>query len=151
VPEDEYNMMGKLVKAFLIKPVGPSGEIVKYVQPDTTAAYGKYLVMNVANCSGCHTQRGMAGEITGELLAGGGPMEEKGLPPLTPPNLTPDSSSRIFGWGQQNFIKRFRMGKLIKHSHMPWNSYKKMTDQELIAIYNFLQSVKPAKTAVIKK
>jgi mono/diheme cytochrome c family protein len=151
VPEDEYNMMGKLVKAFLIKPVGPSEEIVKYVQPDTTATYGKYLVMNVANCSGCHTQRGMAGEVTGELLAGGGPMEEKGFPALTPPNLTPDSSSRIFGWGQQNFIKRFRMGKLIKHSHMPWNSYKKMTDRELIAIYNFLQSVKPAKTAVVKK
>ena len=141
VPENEFNVMGKIVKAFILKPTGPSGSIPKTIAPDTSVQYGGYLVNYVGNCSGCHTQRGMAGEVTGELLAGGGPMEEKGLPPLTPPNLTPDSSSRIFGWGQQNFIKRFRMGKLIKHSHMPWNSYKKMTDQELIAIYNFLQSV----------
>jgi hypothetical protein len=151
VPENDYNMMGKLVKAFMIKPVGPQGEIVKYVQPDTSASYGKYLVMSLGNCSGCHTGRNMAGEPEGELLAGGNPMEDEGLPPLTPPNLTPDSSSRIFGWSQKNFIDRFRMGKLIKHSHMPWNTYKNMTDDELKAIYNFLHSVKPAKTHVPKK
>jgi mono/diheme cytochrome c family protein len=144
-------MMGKIVKAFLVKPVGPKGEIAKYVQPDTTATYGKYLVMNLGNCAGCHTHRGMAGDYEGELLAGGDPMTEKGFPSLTPPNLTPDSSGRIFGWSQQNFIDRFRMGKLIKHSHMPWNTFKNMTDDELKAIYNFLHSVKPAKTYSPKK
>ena len=151
VPEDEFNLMGKVVKAFLVKPVGPKGEIAKYVQPDTTAAYGKYLVMNLGNCAGCHTNRGMTGDYEGDLLAGGNPIDEKEFPLLAPPNLTPDSSSRIFGWSQKNFIGRFRMGKLIKHSHMPWNSYKNMTDDELIAIYNFLRSVKPAKTYVPKK
>ena len=151
VPQDDYNMMGKMIKAFMIKPVGPKGEIVKYLQPDTTAAYGKYLVMNLGNCSGCHTSRNMAGEYDDELLAGGNPMTEKGFPALTPPNLTPDSSGRIFGWSQKNFIDRFRLGKLIKHSHMPRNTFKNMTDVELKAIYNFLHSVKPAKTHIPKK
>jgi hypothetical protein len=35
------------------------------------------------------------------------------------------------------------MGKLIKHSHMPWESYGRMSDDELKAIYNYLRSLKP--------
>jgi len=150
VPEHEYTVMGKVIKAFLIKPVGPSEEIPKKVTRDSTAAYGKYLALNVANCNGCHTQRDMTGGFIGEPFAGGSPFEEPGKQTLTPPNLTPDSSSRIFNWTQQDFINRVRMGKLIEHSHMPWNSYKRMTDSDLKAIYNYLRTLKPAKTGAIK-
>jgi mono/diheme cytochrome c family protein len=146
VPKNSLNVLGNVVKAFVIKPVGPSEDVPKNVVPDTTAFYGRYIVNNIANCRGCHTKRDISGEYTGELLAGGVPMEQKGFPALTPPNLTPDPSSRIFGWSQDMFIKRFRMGKLIPHSEMPWNSFKRMTDDELKAIYNYLQTVKPAKT-----
>ena len=147
VPDHKLNIMGNVVKAFMVKPVGPDGEVPKAVNPDTTATYGRYLVLNLANCSGCHTQRDMSGAFVGEPFAGGNPMEGG----LVPPNITPDSSSRIFGWSQENFISRFRMGKLIPGSHMPWNSFKRMSDDELKAIYNYLQTVKPAKTPVIKK
>ena len=145
-PENELNIMGNLVKAFLIKPVGPSENILPAVKPDTTAAYGKYLVFNVANCSGCHTQRSISGAYTGELLAGGDPMDHG----LVPPNLTTDSSSRIFGWTQEAFVNRFRAGKLNPQSEMPWNSFKRMNEVELKAIYNFLQTVKPVKTKTPK-
>jgi mono/diheme cytochrome c family protein len=37
------------------------------------------------------------------------------------------------------------MGK-INNSEMPWNSYKRMTDSELKAIYKYLKTLKPAKT-----
>lgn len=141
-PENELNLVGNIVKAFLVKPVGPSEKILASVTPDTTAAYGKYLVFNVGNCSGCHTQRSISGAYTGELLAGGNPMGHG----LVPPNLTSDSSSRIFGWSQQAFVNRFRAGKLNPQSEMPWNSFKRMNDVELKAIYNFLQTVKPVKT-----
>jgi mono/diheme cytochrome c family protein len=123
---------------------------MKSVVPDTTAAYGKYLVLNIGNCAGCHTGRGMAGEQIGELLAGGAPMGEEGGPQLTPPNLTPDSSGRIFDWSQQKFIDRFKKGRLISYSHMPWGSFKNMTDDELKAIYKYLRSLKPSKTYVPK-
>jgi mono/diheme cytochrome c family protein len=150
VPEHELNVLGKVVKAFLVKPVGPDGEVPEKVQADTSAAYGKYLAISVAGCNSCHTQRDMAGRFTGEPFAGGGPFEEPGKTTLIPPNLTPDSSSRIFGWSQEDFIRRFRMGKVISHSHMPWNAYSRMNDDELKAIYTFLKTVKPAKTAMVE-
>jgi len=141
-PANQLNLIGNVVKAFLIKPVRPSETIAATVKPDTTAAYGKYLVLNVGNCSGCHTKRSISGEYTGELLAGGGPMEHG----LVPPNLTPDSTGRIFGWSQQTFINRFRMGKLNNNSVMPWQSFKRMNNTELTAIYNYLHTIKPVKT-----
>ncbi|MDB5248386.1 MAG: cytochrome c [Segetibacter sp.] len=151
VPKHNLNLIGNMVNAFMVKPVGPSEEVAKKVQPDTTASYGRYLVHNLANCNGCHSRRDISGKLVGEPFTGGSPMKKEGFPALTPPNLTPDSSSRIFGWTQQMFIQRFRMGKLIKHSEMPWNTFKRMSDDELKAIYNYLRTVKPARTLTADK
>ena len=69
VKDNELNFIGKAVKAFLIKPVGPDGDVAKTITPDTTAAYGKYLAHYVTNCRGCHTNRSlMTGEYTGPFL-----------------------------------------------------------------------------------
>ena len=147
VPDHSYNVMGKLIKAFLIKPSGPSERIKEVVAPDTTAVYGKHLVMAVANCNECHTKRNAIGDYVGEPLAGGTAFEEKGHPTLITPNLTPDpETGRIANWSQEAFIKRFRMGRTIPYSHMPWESYGRMTDDELKAIYNYLRSIKPVNT-----
>ncbi len=146
VPDHDLNVMGNLVKAFMVKPVGPGGAVPVSVKPDTSASYGRYFVTSIAECGGCHTQRNLSGAFTGEPFAGGNPMENG----LVPPNLTPDSGSRIFSWTQADFINRFRKGKLNPDSHMPWNSYKRMNDTELKAIYNYLKTVKPAKTPVVK-
>ncbi|MGN6617853.1 MAG: c-type cytochrome [Ilyomonas sp.] len=145
VPAHKPNLIGKMVIAFLVKPVGPSEEIPKSVIKDTTAAYGRYLAINIAGCQECHTKRDLSGTYTGELLAGGGPMKEGDYPALTPPNLTTDPSSRIANWSEQDFINRFREGKKIPYSPMPWNNYKQMSDDELKAIYHFLKSLEPAK------
>lgn len=147
VPANTLDLVGNLVKAFMVKPVGPTGEIPVAVKEDTSAAYGKYLAMSVAECNGCHTERNLAGEFTGAPFGGGAPMDENnGFPALTPPNLTPDPSGRIYGWSQEMFINRFRQGKLIPYSPMHWSSFKHMTDTELKAIYNFLKTLKPVKT-----
>jgi mono/diheme cytochrome c family protein len=145
-PDNQLNVAGKLVNAFMVKPVGPSAPIAETVQPDSTAAYGEYLVTSVGNCSGCHTQRGLTGGYTGAWLAGGNEMAYG----IVTPNITTDSSSRIFGWSQQMFINRFRMGKLNPKSEMPWNSFRRMDDTELTAIYKYLQTVKPARTPLKK-
>ena len=146
VPDHELNAIGKAVNAFMIKPVGPTGEVPKVVTPDTTAVYGKYLALSVAECSGCHTKRNLAGEFTGASFAGGNEIDG-----FITPNLTPDSSGKIFNWSKELFIERFRMGKLIPKSPMPWNSFKRMTDDELTAIYHFLRTLKPVNTAEIKQ
>jgi len=142
VPDHKPNILGYVVKAFMLKPVGPTGEPPKKVTRDSCAAYGEYLALHVSECNGCHTKRDMrSGAFIGEPLAGGNEIEG-----FVSPNLTPDSTGRIFGWTKQNFIDRFHLGKLFPKSPMPWNSFKHMTDEELTAIYNYLHTVKPVKT-----
>jgi mono/diheme cytochrome c family protein len=146
VPEHDYNFMGKMIKAFLIKPQGPTERVKDVIAADTTAEYGRHLVMAVANCNECHTKRNGIGDFVGAPLAGGNKFEEKGLPTLVTPNLTPDpETGRITRWTQEAFLKRFRMGKLIKYSHMPWESFGRMSDEELKAIYKYLKSLPPTK------
>jgi mono/diheme cytochrome c family protein len=150
VPDHSYNVVGNLIKAFLIKPVAPTERIAVAVPEDTTANYGRHMVMAVANCNECHTKRDAIGAYVGEPLAGGTEFEEKGKPTLISPNLTPDPTSRIFGWSQEAFIQRFRLSRTIPYSHMPWESFRRMSDTELKAIYNYLQTIKPVKTEVAK-
>lgn len=145
VPQHEYGFMGKVVKAFLVRPIGPSVPIQKHIAEDSTAAYGEYLVNSTTNCSGCHTKRDLAGNIAGPLMAGGNQIEG-----LVSVNLTPDSSSRIFGWSEKMFVDRMHMGKLNPKSEMPWNSFKHMDDIELKAIFRYLQTVPPAKMPEVK-
>lgn len=146
VPDHQFNALGKVIKAFMLKPTGPSDEIPKTINPDTTATYGNYMVNYVANCAGCHTKRDpMTGAYISPILAGGMVFDEGGGDPLVSPNLTTDSSSRIYSWNYEVFKSRFKMGRLVKHSPMPWESYKRMTDDEIKAIFNYLQTVKPAK------
>jgi len=151
VMENELNFMGKAVKAFLIKPAGPDGEVVKTITPDSTAVYGKYLATYIANCRGCHTNRSlMTGEYIGPFFAGGLKFEssiEKGAYCVTP-NLTPDKETgKMTGWTQQQFIDRFRLKKIIAASDMPWDQFRKMSDNDLKAIYQYLISLEPIKNA----
>jgi mono/diheme cytochrome c family protein len=130
------------------------------VVQDTSANYGQYLANSVANCRGCHTNRDlMTGAFTGEDYSGGLVFEEptdSGTYVLTTPNLTPDATGRLKGWTRQQFIDRFRKGTMIKQTHMPWGPFSRMSDDELKAIYEFLQTVKPVhneikETFVFKK
>ncbi|MGZ8517024.1 MAG: c-type cytochrome [Chitinophagaceae bacterium] len=43
------------------------------------------------------------------------------------------------------------MGKLQPKSPMPWQSFGRMTDEELKAIYSYLKTLKPVKTTEVKK
>lgn len=152
IPDHEYNLMGKLIKAYMIKAEGPTEPVKKSIAADTTAVYGRHLVMAVANCNECHTKRDGVGKYVGEPMAGGTTFEEKGFPTLTSPNLTPDpTTGRIYKWSQDDFIRRFRMGKAIPYSHMPWDAYSRMSDDELKAIYNYLKSLKPVNTTAVAK
>lgn len=152
VPVNDMNMLGNFVRAFFIKPVYPDGEVLKSIRRDTSAAYGEYLAASVANCKGCHTNRDLTtGAFIGEPYAGGLKLESAIEPEkynVITPNLTPDATGRITGWSQEMFLKRFRQGTIIKHTHMPWEAFGRMTDDELKAIYNFLQTVKPVKNAI---
>jgi mono/diheme cytochrome c family protein len=140
VPQHSLNLLGMAVKAFLIKPVGPKGDVPKTVIKDTSVEYGRYLATSISNCGGCHTEKDMVTrELLGDEFAGGAEIEG-----YITPNLTPHPNGRMHGWEQKTFIERFRKGKLIPGSPMPWSSYRRMSDDELKAIYKFLLTLKPS-------
>jgi len=89
----------------------------------------------------------MTGAFIGVPFAGGMKFDhpESGISLVTP-NLTPDKETgRLFGWTEQMFINRFRQGRLIKESDMPWDQFRQMSDNDLRAVYNFLMSMNPVK------
>jgi mono/diheme cytochrome c family protein len=156
-PAHEWNMLGNAVRALMIKPMG-DGKFDDAPAADTTAAYGHYLAESVANCRGCHTERNMMnGEYIGPYYAGGHKMElmdDKGEvihgQHIITPNLTSDAESgRIYGWSQQQFLSRFRQGKLIPGSPMPWGPFGRMSEVEIIALYKYLSTLKPVKNVVM--
>lgn len=157
VPENDFNFLGKMLHAVgVIKPMG-DGEVPTMPQMDSTVLYGEYLANSVANCQGCHTNRDLkTGGWIGEKYAGGFAMEminadgtlSKDKHVITP-NITPDKETgRIAAWKQEDFIKRFRTGRVIQGSPMPWGPFSRMSDMELKAIYKYLQTIKPVDNAV---
>ncbi|MDQ7052943.1 MAG: cytochrome c [candidate division KSB1 bacterium] len=103
--------------------------------PGITVEYGQYLA---PGCMGCH----------GPHLTGG---KIPGAPPDWPlaANLTP--SGNLKDWDEAGFIQAMRTG--IKPNgqpfqpQMPYQTLKAMTDEELKAIWLFLQSL-PANTGL---
>jgi mono/diheme cytochrome c family protein len=153
--KNEWNLLGKIVKAIgMITPKG-DGNVPSAPAPDTTAEYGHYLAESVANCRGCHTKRDLkTGNYVGIEYAGQMPFEvlDKNAQPikgkhLVTPNLTPDPiTGRISNWTQYVFVKRFQMGRVISGSPMPWGAFSRMNEKDLTALYKFFATLEPVKS-----
>ena len=152
IPATEWNFMGKVVKALVIRPVGPNGEVPKSVAADTTAAYGVYLANSVANCRGCHTNRDLkTGAYVGEYYAGGFALPSARKPGVAcvSPNLTPDATTgHVVNWTREKFIERMKQGRIIPASDMPWTEFKGFSDNDLKAIWAYLQTLKPVQNKI---
>lgn len=99
------------------------------VEPGVTIAYGEYLVQ-AGQCRTCH----------GADLSGGKDPDPK-APPA--PNLT--SSGELSAWTQDDFLQMFHTGKTPAghqiNQYMPWKEIGQMTDDELRAMWLYLQSL----------
>lgn len=144
----ELTPLGHVLQAFILKPTPPKREPKKSFPPEATAAYGEYLTNTISDCHGCHTARDKrTGAFIGKDFAGGFEITSHSAPDkvFISPNLTPDpKTGRITDWTEDAFVARFRMGRLIPGSPMPWPEVGKMTDTDLRAIYKYLRSLPPA-------
>ena len=50
-------------------------------------------------------------------------------------------------WGVNDFLARFRKGRLLPIALMPWGAFGRMTDDDLRAIYRYLRSLPPTVNA----
>ena len=106
------------------RPVAP--------EPGITSEYGEYLTYS---CKVCHG-----------LTLSGGPIP--GFPASWPaaPNLTFGEGSALPAWTEQGFMDTLRTGmtpdgREVRGEYMPWGSYKHMNDNEMKAVWVYLQSL----------
>jgi mono/diheme cytochrome c family protein len=134
-PEPQVGPMGRLFYLLGNFPLMPA-ELIDQTgtrpaapAPGPTVAYGEYLAHT---CKGCH----------GENLSGG---PVGGTPPDVPPaaNLTP--GGELVGWTEQDFATAVRTGVKPSGTHlnefMPTKFFSQMTDDELAAVWAYLQSL----------
>ena len=150
VPPHRPNLLGMVVKATaLAHPVGPRATPPRVSPRGGTVENGRYLVESVALCGACHTQRDpQTGAYVGPHLAGATGFLEPGDPgrSWSPPNLTSDASTgRLAGMSEDEFVARFRAGRLLAGSPMPWQGFRRIADDDLRAIYRYLKTLPPVR------
>jgi hypothetical protein len=156
VPPSEFYTVGKALVAFgVLKPEGPTTAPPARVPIEPTAAYGKYVVHTLANCRGCHTEMDLnTGQYIGTDLAGKNmfpPDHFSGGYAYMAPNLTPCPETGIIAhWSEDQFISRFRAGRVYEGSHMPWGAFSRLDTVELRAVYAYLQSLDPVHNPIEK-
>lgn len=119
-------------------------------QPDqsTPVKRGEYLV-TIAACSDCHTPQVKGQQIPGLEFAGGFVLEGP-WGRVASPNITPDASG-ISYYNEELFLEAMRTGfvKARKINQiMGWWNYRHLTDQDLKAVFAYLQTLKPVKHRV---
>ncbi len=141
--ENEFpdRRIGPLLRVMLALGQAPTSEgmIIDHDAPRSpmperavTAEYGQYLV--ATSCTACH----------GTDLAGGTIRDLKGEL-IVALNLTP--GGELKGWSEADFINTIRTGVTVDgrtlNEVMPWRYIGQMTDEELQAIWLYLQSIPP--------
>jgi mono/diheme cytochrome c family protein len=145
VPMHQYNLLGKIMKATLLaNPVGPTGTPLHETPHGATVENGRYLVESVAKCGACHTQRDMrSGAYTGAPLGGSKDFDPANGVSWSPPNITNDPTGKIGQMTEDEFVTRFRAGRLLEHSPMPWQGFKNLAEDDIRAIYRYIKTVPP--------
>jgi mono/diheme cytochrome c family protein len=99
---------------------------------------GRYLAV-VGDCAACHTLPG-----SGHLFAGGRPIETP-FGTLLAPNITPDPTTGIGAWTNDEFVNALTKGTGRNGTHlypaMPYTYYTKVTRDDALAIRAYLNSV----------
>jgi mono/diheme cytochrome c family protein len=150
VPPHHYTILGKVVRATVLsKPVGPTATPLAQAPHGASVETGHYLVESVALCWSCHTERSqMTGAFTGPRYGGTKGFKESDDTARTwsPPNITSDpETGRLGTMSEDQFVARFRQGRVIPGSPMPWQAFSKMDEDDLRAIYRYLKSVPAVK------
>jgi mono/diheme cytochrome c family protein len=142
-----FNLIGKAVLAFAIKPIGPKSTPPKTTPPEApTVERGAYVATAVATCAECHTKRNpIDGSFVTARFSGG--MEfrvPKSNKVIVSPNLTPSKYGRITSWSEEQFVGRFGAGVGIPHTHMPWRQFQRMSETDVRAVYRYLRTLPPS-------
>jgi mono/diheme cytochrome c family protein len=118
-----------------------------------TVERGEYIARSAAFCVGCHSNQKDFRVVEGTEFGGSNqPMESEFADDkfkYIAPNLTPDPETGIAGkWTEEQFLARFEAGRAYRGSPMPWGNYQNMSQDDLKAVWMYLQTVKPIKNEI---
>lgn len=140
-PQSNVSLTGKIVMTLVNEITFIPAELIAHDAPrpvapqiGITPEYGEYLSLS---CKVCHGLTMSGGVIPGF---------PSDWPPA--PNLTFGAGSRLPIWGESGFMQTLRTGvtpegDTIIAKYMPWEAYAFMTDDELKAVWVYLQSLEP--------
>ncbi|NOS94432.1 MAG: c-type cytochrome [Cyclobacteriaceae bacterium] len=129
--------------------------------PSDMLAYGAYMT-NAAACMECHTKVNDQGQVIPEVAFGGGrAFQYPDGSVVTSSNITSDAETGIGNWSEEAFVQRFKtyadssyvtpaVAKGEFQTVMPWTMYAQMKREDLVAIYNYLKTVKPINQKIVK-
>jgi cytochrome c2 len=143
---------------FILNTIPEKAKLQKRPDPSDVVAYGKYMI-TASGCMECHTKQ-EKGKVVGEFYAGGFEFDFGNGTMVRSPNITPHETG-IGAWNKNQFIQRFKMytdssfvlpsvdmEKGEYQTVMPWTMYAGMTEEDLGAIFEYLQTVKPVNNTV---
>lgn len=142
LPPESPNTLGYALLTFAMAPAHP-GPPPAHVEPGPTVAYGRYLTQ-VGVCVGCHSPADATFHTIEPHFSGGAPEPADDDPAyeFAAPNLT--RGGVLATWSEDGFIARMRAGRRHPDSHMAWENFARMSDDDLRAIWRFLQTVPPS-------
>ncbi|TNE88503.1 MAG: cytochrome C [Deltaproteobacteria bacterium] len=155
VQPSELTTMGKVVMPLMApaylapKPDWPLPPRVD--DGEISVARGNYLANGPAFCFACHSQPVLSPRlgVVEPRFAGCITPDPDPLDPemeLCAPNLTPDPETGFLAaWSEDAFVSRFRGGRAVEHSPMPWENFGLMTENDLRSIFRYLQSLEPTR------
>ena len=144
------NFVFKLGKLLFLGPKSPIS--VTAPPRGATAEYGGYLAQHVGLCADCHTPRGgLQSKPDKSRLFAGMAHPPKDFP-ANPSNLTPDNETAIGRWSESDFLRTLHTGVnpagVSLHAFMPWRQIRRMSDDDLRAIYRYLRTLPPIHSEV---
>lgn len=137
---------------FIINTMPQPASYTSVPDKSSKVDYGKYMV-NASGCIDCHTKQEKGQLVEGMHFAGGFDFKlPMGI--VTSPNITPDKVTGIGSWNEDMFVARFKqyqdsnyvnpaVGPRDFQTVMPWTMYAGMEEDDLRAIFAYLQSLKP--------
>lgn len=142
----------------LMRTMPQKAEFSTKPSPSDRIAYGRYMA-NAAACFDCHTNFGR-GKYIGPEGGGGREFQFPDGSILRAPNLTPHETG-IKHFTKDAFVERFKMyadsGYVLHQvkpgdfqTLMPWYMYGGMKEEDLAAIYDYLQTLEPYDNMVVR-
>ncbi|SNT69596.1 cytochrome c [Psychrobacter sp. LV10R520-6] len=113
-----------------------------------TQQRGEYLVNNLAHCGTCHTPRNSTMGFDKSMYLSGAPLGN-----WHAPNITPNDSSGIGSWSEQDIVTYLRTGELDQRAYaggpmgeVVAHSTRYLKDEDLGAIASYLKAVPAIQT-----